>query len=277
MQKKWTGERLETFVVNESMIEHLHRYAIAMEYVNDKVVLDIACGEGYGSNLLSKNAREVTGIDMDSKTISHASKKYSNNNLKFIRGNIEDIPVADNSFDVVISFETLEHTNEHKKIFQEIKRVLKPGGLLIISTPEKKYYSELTGYQNPFHLKEVYEREFIDLVRNHFSYHYCFYQSSGLSSVAMLEGESKINIYEGTYEAIQPVSSMEPLYLIAIASDREIDKPASSIFLGRLLFQVALDEKEQELKNTISYKTGHFLLQPLRMIRNIFKKQGHDL
>jgi ubiquinone/menaquinone biosynthesis C-methylase UbiE len=275
--QKWTGERLETFVVNESMIEHLHRYAIAMEYVKDKVVLDIACGEGYGSNLLSENAGEVIGIDLDSKTINHASKKYSKNNLKFIQGKVEDIPAAGNSFDVVISFETLEHTNEHEKIFHEIKRVLKPGGLLIISTPEKKYYSELTGYQNPFHLKEVNESEFIDLVKNHFSYYHCFYQSSGLSSVAVLEGESKINIYEGSYEAIRSVSTMEPLYLIAIASDREIDKPASSIFLGRLLFQVAMDEKEQELKNTLSYKTGHFILQPLRMIRNAFKKQDHDL
>jgi ubiquinone/menaquinone biosynthesis C-methylase UbiE len=274
MQKKWTGERLETFVVNESMIEHLHRYAIAMEYVNDKVVLDIACGEGYGSNLLSKYAREVTGIDTDSKTISHASKKYSKNNLKFIQGKVEDIPVADSSFDVVVSFETLEHTYEHKKIFQQIKRVLKPGGLLIISTPEKKYYTDLPGSQNPFHRKEVYEHEFIGLLKNHFSYYYCFHQSSGLSSVATLEEESKINIYEGTYEAIQSVGSVEPLYLMAIASDREIDKPASSIFLGRSLFQIALGEKERELKNTLSYKTGHFLLQPLRMIRNTFKKRG---
>jgi ubiquinone/menaquinone biosynthesis C-methylase UbiE len=277
MQKKWTGERLETFVINEAMIEHLHRYAIAMDYVKGKAVLDIACGEGYGSNLLSKNAREVTGIDLDSKTINHASKKYSKNNLKFIQGKVEDIPAADSSFDVVISFETLEHTNEHEKIFQEIKRILKPGGLLIISTPEKKYYTDVPASQNPFHVKEIYEHEFIDLVKDHFSYHYCFYQSSGLSSVALLEGESKINIYEGTYEAIRSVSKMEPLYLIAIASDREIDKPASSIFLGRLMFQIALDVKEQELKNTLSYKTGNLLLQPLRMIRNAFKKQGHDL
>jgi len=273
MQKEWTGERLETFVINESMIEHLHRYAIAMEYVKDKVVLDIACGEGYGSNLLAKNAREVTGIDLDGKTINHASKKYTRNNLKFIQGNAEQMPVADNSFDVVVSFETLEHSNEHEKIFQEVKRVLRPGGLSIISTPEKKFYSDLPGTQNPFHLKEVYEHEFIDLVKTQFSHYHCFYQSSGLSSVVVVEGESKINVYEGSYEAIRSVG-IEPVYLMALASDREIDKPVSSIFLGRAMFEMALSEKEEELKKTLSYKTGYFLLQPLRIIRNVFKKTG---
>jgi SAM-dependent methyltransferase len=277
MQKKWTGERLEPFVHNEAMIEHLHRYAIAMEYVKNKTVLDIACGEGYGSNFLARDARDVTGVDIDINTISDASKKYQKHNLKFIRGKVEEMPLADNSFDVVVSFETLEHTEEHEKIFREIKRVLKPDGLLIISTPEKKNYTDQPGVQNPFHLKEVYKHEFIDLVKRHFSHYYCFHQSSGLSSVAFIEGETRLNIYEGDYERIEAKDNLDPLYLVALASDREIDKPASSIFLGRLIFQAALHEKEQELKNTLSFKTGNFLLQPLRIIRNVFKKQGHFL
>lgn len=67
--KDWTGERLETFVFNETTIEHLHRYAIAMEFCSGKTVLDIACGEGYGSNLLSAKATHVTGMDADAITI----------------------------------------------------------------------------------------------------------------------------------------------------------------------------------------------------------------
>src|SRR5689334_17791465 len=121
MQKKWTGERLETFVFNEAMVEHLHRYAIAAEYVKDKTVLDIACGEGYGSALLSKNATAVTGMDIDLNTITVALRKYAKNNLKFVQGKIEDIPATANTFDVVVSFETLEHSNEHEKIFSEIR------------------------------------------------------------------------------------------------------------------------------------------------------------
>jgi ubiquinone/menaquinone biosynthesis C-methylase UbiE len=272
--QKWTGERLETFVFNEATVEHLHRYAIAAEYVKGKVVLDIACGEGYGSSLLSKSASAVMGIDIDVKTVNDASKKYLANNLKFTHGRVEEIPAADNAFDVVVSFETLEHSSEHEKIFSELKRVLKPGGVLIISTPEKKYYTDIPGFQNSFHLKEVYEHEFVKLLRNHFSHHYCFYQSSGLSSVVISEGKNRMTIYEGNYETVKASGRMDPLYLIAIASENEIDKPSSSIFLGRSIFQAALSDRERELKNTLSYKTGHLLLQPLRVIRDLFKKQG---
>jgi len=98
-----------------------------------------------------------------------------------------------------------------------------------------------------------------------------------LSSVAFIEGETRLNVYEGDYERIEARDNLDPLYLVALASDREIDKPVSSIFLGRLIFQAALRQKEQELKNTLSFKTGNFLLQPLRIIRNVFKKQGHLL
>lgn len=67
-KKNWTGERLETFVLNDSTIEHLHRYAIAKELAQGKHVLDIACGEGYGSNLLASSARFVDGVDIDQST-----------------------------------------------------------------------------------------------------------------------------------------------------------------------------------------------------------------
>jgi 2-polyprenyl-3-methyl-5-hydroxy-6-metoxy-1,4-benzoquinol methylase len=95
MPQKWTGERLETFVINEAMIEHLHRYAIARDYVKDKIVLDIACGEGYGSNLLAENATAVTGIDIDGHD-QPCFKKYIKDNLSFAEGKIEDIPAANN-------------------------------------------------------------------------------------------------------------------------------------------------------------------------------------
>ena len=75
-KQSWTGERLETTITSEVMLEHLHRYAFAIEISKNKKVLDIACGEGYGSNLMSKSAAEVTGIDIDETTINNASKKY---------------------------------------------------------------------------------------------------------------------------------------------------------------------------------------------------------
>ena len=78
--KEWTKERLETFITNGAMLEHLHRYAMLSEIVKGKTVLDIACGEGYGSNILSKNANKVIAIDIDAATIKKASIKYKKEN-----------------------------------------------------------------------------------------------------------------------------------------------------------------------------------------------------
>ena len=152
--KDWTGERLETFVFNETTIEHLHRYAIAMEFCSGKTVLDIACGEGYGSNLLSAKATHVTGMDADAITIEKATAKYKRDNLYFVQSKAEKIAAADTEFDIVVSLETLEHLSDHTAMMKEIKRVMKPGGLLIISTPDKKEYTDKRMYKNPFHIKE---------------------------------------------------------------------------------------------------------------------------
>jgi len=62
--KNWTGERLETHILNVITIEHLHRYALALPHSTGKIVLDIACGDGYGSNLLARNAVSVIGVDI---------------------------------------------------------------------------------------------------------------------------------------------------------------------------------------------------------------------
>jgi 2-polyprenyl-3-methyl-5-hydroxy-6-metoxy-1,4-benzoquinol methylase len=74
MDKIYTGERLETFIINETMIEHLHRYSFAAQYIKSKDVLDIASGEGYGSKLLSIDAKHVFGIDINLTAINEAKK-----------------------------------------------------------------------------------------------------------------------------------------------------------------------------------------------------------
>src|SRR5258705_5166321 len=159
-QAGWTGERMETFVLNELTIEHLHRYALAMEFADGKKVLDIACGEGYGTHLLATRATYATGMDIDKSTIEKAKAKYDKKNISFLVSGAEKISANDNEFDLVGCFETLEHLSDHASVLKEIKRVLKPGGLLIISTPDKNTYTEARGYKNPFHAKELYYDEF---------------------------------------------------------------------------------------------------------------------
>lgn len=272
MKNEILEERLETSVYNESTIEHLHRYAIASSMVRDKIVLDIACGEGYGANLLAVHAKSVTGIDRDVITIARAKSKYIRYNLQFEEGLVENIPAPSGGFDVVVSFETLEHTIDQEKMLQEIKRVLKPGGLLIISTPNKKYYSDAETFDNPFHLKELYEDEFKEIISRFFKHSFFIYQKLMLASIATLAEESKIIQYKGNFEEINMQKNIEPIYLIALASDSEIEKPASSIFAGSSILQTALNKKEKELKKTLSYQIGHSLLYPFKLARYIWNR-----
>jgi 2-polyprenyl-3-methyl-5-hydroxy-6-metoxy-1,4-benzoquinol methylase len=157
-------ERLTTDLFTMSSVEHLHRYAIAADLCRGKDALDIASGEGYGSNLLAKVAKSVVGVDISSEVIKQASVKYARANLTFRDGAADAIPLGDSSVDVVVSFETLEHHDKHEGMLAEIKRVLRPDGIMIISTPDKLFYSDVTGYRNAYHVKELYLDEFKALI-----------------------------------------------------------------------------------------------------------------
>ena len=167
---EFTGERYTPETGGGVRYEHLHRYAIALQYVQGKQVLDLASGEGYGSYHLSKVAASVVGVDIDEAAVSHAQQRYDQQpNLRYRVGNCTQIPLDDRSVDVVVSFETIEHHDQHEQMMCEIKRVLKPDGLLIISSPNKKTYSEDLGNHNHFHIKELYLEEFNDLLLASFS------------------------------------------------------------------------------------------------------------
>jgi len=166
---EFTGERFVPECEREIWYEHYHRYLMACDLVAGKKVLDAACGEGYGSHLLANYADKVVAVDIDQNSINHAKQKYGQDNLKFIQADVLKMPIPDNSFDVVVSFETLEHLAQHQALLSEYKRVLSPDGVLIISTPDKAEYSDKTGFNNEFHVKELYQHEFKALLDNHFS------------------------------------------------------------------------------------------------------------
>src|SRR5882762_4822611 len=165
----WIGERFVPSLQGPIYYEHLHLYALALELVVDRTCLDIACGEGFGSSLLARKAKFVWGVDLDEACVNHARKKYVRNNLKFLAGSATKIPLEDHSIDVVVSFETIEHFGEHHAFMREIIRVLTPDGFLIISSPNKKEYSDKTGHSNPYHVAELYHPEFNQLLKGYFS------------------------------------------------------------------------------------------------------------
>ncbi|MEJ8568210.1 class I SAM-dependent methyltransferase [Elongatibacter sediminis] len=116
---------------------HLDRYEFAAKYCTGKIVLDAACGTGYGSAILAKSAKHVTGIDIDEMTIEYARSKYGSDNTTFNVGCVELTEIQSDSIDVVVSFETVEHTLCPNSHMIEISRVLSPSGVAVLSVPNR--------------------------------------------------------------------------------------------------------------------------------------------
>ena len=168
MQMPFTGERYVPEVRGQIYYEHVHRYALAFELARDLDVLDIASGEGYGAAYLAIAARSVVGVDIDAESIRHAASRYTAMNLRFAAGSCTAIPLPDASMDLVVSFETLEHLEEHEQFMREIVRVLRPHGRLLISSPNKLVYSDQGQFHNAFHVRELYFDQFRDLLQHWF-------------------------------------------------------------------------------------------------------------
>jgi len=168
MNIEFTGERMIPGQVDHSTFwEHVYRYRFVLPYIKKKRVLDIACGEGYGSAaMLKAGARSVVGIDISHDACLSAKTKYG---LDARVGNALEIPLPQHSVDVLISFETIEHLSDPEKFLKECRRVLVPKGKLIISTPNKLVYRK--GLEpNDFHLSELSPDEFFTLIQKYFSH-----------------------------------------------------------------------------------------------------------
>jgi ubiquinone/menaquinone biosynthesis C-methylase UbiE len=268
-----TGERLVTnHFDSESKTEHLHRYAMACNYIKDKIVLDIASGEGYGSNLLAQNAKSVFGVDISEEAVKHAQEKYTSPNLKYLKGNTSEIPLGDHTVDVIISFETLEHHDQHTRMMLECKRVLKENGLLIISSPDKKYYTDLPGYHNPFHVKELYEDEFKKLISDHFKYTTFLNQNYFRASIILpAEGTEKFESFEGSFEKVSSKGVFIPLYNIALATDGELPVTTGSFFEDHIPPAFSEQDIVQKYINTTTWKIGQAIVNPLLKIKHFFR------
>jgi SAM-dependent methyltransferase len=163
---KNTGERMVPESAESDVFwEHIYRYVFARQFVRAKRVLDIACGEGYGTRgLLAAGAASVIGVDISQEACDHAREKY---HIDARCGSATDIPVEQSSVDVVVSFETLEHIVDQEAFVQECVRGLCPSGMLVISTPNRDVYRE-NCQSNPFHCRELSEPEFITLLAPRF-------------------------------------------------------------------------------------------------------------
>ena len=166
---QFTGERFTPECVREIWYEHWHRYVFAMSLCKDKRVLDAACGEGYGSSLVAGVAAEVVGVDIAEAAIAHARQRYGGpGHLRFEVADAAALEFPDRSFDVVLSFETLEHLSAQQELVAGFARVLAEDGVLLISSPDKRTYSDIAGFRNEFHVRELYREELLELLGGHF-------------------------------------------------------------------------------------------------------------
>lgn len=227
-----TGERfLPESMSGEIALEHQHRYHLVAGLAKGRDVLDVASGEGYGSALLASVARSVVGVDIDADAVEFATEKYVSKatNLRFATGSCSALPLADASVDVVVSFETIEHHDQHEAMLVEINRVLRPNGVLVISSPDRHEYSDVPGYRNPYHVKELYREEFEALLGRHFRSYQLYGQRMRLASTvfaadAQPDASGLLANYivdaDGSTLA-QSAGVIAPRYFVAVASDAD--------------------------------------------------------
>lgn len=278
----FTGERFipEATADGELAIEHYQRYQAVVELVKKQTVLDAASGEGYGSELLARHARLVCGLEIDPQAVTLAQAKYQRPNLHYTQGSVAALPFPDSTFDRVVSFETIEHIGADLQVafLDEIKRVLKPDGLLVISTPDKLVYSDQPRYRNEFHRKEFYRQEFYDFLASRFPT-VKFWEQRAVLAYLLTNGRE-----EWLRQSMRPEEPAAGKYIVALCSPTAtLAELTGTIVLDRedlhqqkVARVVALQEEVDE-KNEIIWARDRTINQNADEFNARIKSLGHEL
>ncbi|MFH0738957.1 MAG: class I SAM-dependent methyltransferase [Candidatus Omnitrophota bacterium] len=201
-----TGERILLEKETPLMIaRHLSAYKFAGGYLGGRTVLDIGCGEGYGSFYLADVASQVKALDYSSEAIDYAAGKYRKDNLQFMVMDVKNLSNLSRKFSAVCSFQFIEHLADASQFLKDITNLLEDDGSFICSTPNKVDASK--GKDTPFnrfHLKEYFYAEFKELLEKYFSKVeiFCLKRSPRLSFYRRLK---KSGIFNCLPEGLNPV------------------------------------------------------------------------
>ncbi|MFI6867350.1 class I SAM-dependent methyltransferase [Nocardia sp. NPDC050406] len=160
-----TGERTVPGIAEENYWFRRHEiaYARLLDRCAGKVVLEAGSGEGYGANMIAEVAERVIGLDYDDSAVAHVRARYPR--VEMIQGNLADLSLDDDSVDIVVNFQVIEHLWDQSQFLRECLRVLKPGGQLLISTPNRITFSPGRDTPlNPFHTRELNAAELDELL-----------------------------------------------------------------------------------------------------------------
>lgn len=224
----FTGERLvpELNKGQAFFYEHLVRYLFSAQFTKGKIVLDAGCGVGYGSFIVSSkgSAKKVLGVDISKEAIVYAKQKYPRSNLTFVEDSLESLTkVKDNSINIVLAFEVIEHLKDPEKFLETIKLKLKTNGLLLVSTPNKYTYPP----GNPYHFKEYFPNEFVELLKLNFCTVKIFHQFFEFSQNIKEDKNKVFKLEEDFSEVNQTVFTpiidrKKSQYLLAVCSDGQL-------------------------------------------------------
>lgn len=252
----FTGERLTSALGGQTQIEHYHRYLFARSLCAGLDVLDVASGEGYGSAQIAQVARSVVGVEYSESTVRGAVLNFPRQNLRFLQADARALPLADASVDAVISFETIEHFDGQEAFLSEIRRVLRPDGFVVISTPDRDVYSPPDALPNEYHRRELSRTEFVAILKRHFCHTEILLQRPMIGSALMPEHSTPATplVFDrrgSTHFELCDVIPRAP-YLVAVASARPIPPLPASLFIERGDLdtdRIALAERTAELRD----------------------------
>jgi ubiquinone/menaquinone biosynthesis C-methylase UbiE len=270
---EFTGERVIPGQVNDDLwSEHVARYAFARRYAHSKRVLDAGCGTGYGSAELAQSATEVTGLDIAADAIEYASANYPIAGLRFIKSSCTAVPFPADSFDVIVAFEVIEHLTEYRAFLDECARVLSPEGVLIVSSPNKRYYTETRAQTgpNPFHEHEFEAEEFVRELQRVFANVRLLLQNRVESfafhpAVSFWPADARIDGGGGTAE--------DAHFFIALCSRGQLPEPRSFVYVPKAANML----RERELHVEALNRQLAEIKSDRQALLELFRRQTREL
>ena len=172
----YDGERLmpDDPSLRNLLVEDISKFYFASRFAQGRTVLDAGCGAGQGTAHMAANgAQYVVGVDLSPEAVGYARSRWvvkgAARNLAFGCMNASELGFQDRSFDMVTSIEVIEHLNDPEGYLAEIRRLLRDGGILVLSTPNKRISSPTPGSMWPHHVREFYLDELKTILKEQFS------------------------------------------------------------------------------------------------------------
>ena len=247
---------------------HMARYMNARPYVKGKRVLDVACGEGYGSALMKRwGATSVVGVDISGEAVDIANSAFATEGLEYIQHDAEQLPFDDVSFDMAVSLETIEHLDHPEKFLRELRRVVRAGGTIVVSCPNDQYYADnVENFSNPYHKRRYTFYDFREMAEKAFGETGAWYMGSALAGFVNMPLSNCHYPEKGDPEAPENMLAM----LEAKKIPEALEVPASKyINSWNCVYYVGVwgDTRTWEnLSNACLYPVPHFFLYQNREV-----------